>query len=138
MAFYYSSSTITDNSTATKSPVHVREASVSLTSHLQELCSDVLSGFPHKIGLFIGYHANDVAAFMGLIKLPLTCQVPWKIYENPFESLNLVEQYRYCHQKMCDILSSVTNKTLEITTPGHPFFCHTIDMNYQNHKELRQ
>lgn len=47
--------------------------------------------FPHEIGLFIGYPAKDVAAFMGLIKLPLTCQGPWKIYGNPLQSLNLVK-----------------------------------------------
>ncbi len=37
--------------------------------------------FPHEIGggLFIGYPANDVAAFMGMVKLPFACKGPWKI-----------------------------------------------------------
>jgi hypothetical protein len=91
---------------------------------LAELKQRVANGatFSHEIGLFIGYPAKDVAAFMGLIKLPLTCQGPWKIYGNPLESLNLVEQYRCCRQRMCNVLSSGTNKALELNAPGHLFF----------------
>lgn len=50
--------------------------------------------FPHEIGLFIGYPAKDVAAFMGVVKLPFTCQGPWKIFGNPGQSLHLAEQFR--------------------------------------------
>ncbi len=116
------------------------DKAASLDQLLAELKQRVANGatFPHEIGLFIGYPAKDVAAFMGLIKLPLTCQGPWKIYGNPFESLNLVEQYRCCRQRMCNVLSSGTNKALKLNAPGHPFFCHTIDTNYQNHKEVNQ
>jgi hypothetical protein len=49
--------------------------------------------FPHEIGLFIGYPAKDVAAFMGTIKIPFTCQGPWKIYGDPTSSLNLVKDH---------------------------------------------
>ncbi|CAH2030646.1 DUF3793 family protein [Trichlorobacter ammonificans] len=50
--------------------------------------------FPHEIGLFIGYPAKDVAAFMGLVKLPFTCQGPWKIFGNPEKSLCLAGSFR--------------------------------------------
>lgn len=94
--------------------------------------------FPHEIGLFIGYPPKDVAAFMGLINLPLTCQGPWKIYGNPLESLNLVEQYRCCRQKMCAILTGGNKKTLELNQPGHPFFSRDIDIRHHNHGGYRQ
>ena len=61
--------------------------------------------FPHEIGLFIGYPAKDVAAFMGLVKLPFTCQGPWKIFGNPGQSLALAEQFRHQRNCMCSLLS---------------------------------
>jgi hypothetical protein len=94
--------------------------------------------FPHEIGLFIGYPAKDVAAFMGLIKLPLTCQGPWKIYGNPHQSLHLMEQYRCCRQKMCHILATGSSKVLELNSPEHPFFSQTIDNKYHNHRGFIQ
>ncbi|GEM_PF-101983 len=89
--------------------------------------------FPHEIGLFIGYPPKDVAAFMGFINLPLTCQGPWKIYGNPLESLNLAEQYRCCRQKMCAVLAQGDKKTLELNQPKHPFFSKNIDIKRHNH-----
>jgi len=56
--------------------------------------------FPHEIGLFIGYPAKDVAAFMGLIPIPFTCQGPWKIYGNPRDSLRLADTYRKKRSEM--------------------------------------
>ena len=69
---------------------------------LEELCRRVNenSRFPHEIGLFIGYPAKDVAAFMGIVKLPFSCQGPWKIYGNPEISLVLAEKYRSCRINM--------------------------------------
>ncbi len=62
---------------------------------LNELQSKIeqSGNFPHEIGLFIGYPAKDVAAFMGVIKIPFTCQGPWKIYGNPATSLTLVKSH---------------------------------------------
>jgi len=98
----------------------------SLTSNalLAELCRrfENSAAFPHEIGLFIGYPAKDVAAFMGLVNLPFSCQGPWKIYGNPVQSLCLAEQYRCCRQRMSDALASVNHKMLDLQTPGHPFF----------------
>lgn len=64
--------------------------------------------FPHEIGMFIGYPAKDVAAFMGMIKLPFTCQGPWKIFGDPCKSLCLAEQFRHCRRQMTNAISTAT------------------------------
>lgn len=89
--------------------------------------------FPHEIGLFIGYPAKDVAAFMGLIKLPFACQGPWKIYGNPAHSLNLAEKHRCCRQRMATILATGSHKALELNLPDHPFYCRTTDNSRHIH-----
>lgn len=101
------------------------EAEASCESLLEELCRRIgkNDSFPHEIGLFIGYPAKDVAAFMGLVNLPFACQGPWKIYGNPEQSLGLAEQHRCCRQRMSTLLASGDHKTLEMHNPGHPFFC---------------
>jgi hypothetical protein len=69
--------------------------------------------FPHEIGLFIGYPAKDVAAFMGIVNIPFACQGPWKIYGNPARSLALAEQYRFCRKRMGAILAAGDRMYLE-------------------------
>lgn len=51
------------------------------------------AGFPHEIGVFLGYPLKDVAGFMGWAPLPFTCQGPWKIYGDPAGSLDLAEAF---------------------------------------------
>jgi hypothetical protein len=94
--------------------------------------------FPHEIGLFIGYPAKDVAAFMGLIKLPFFCQGPWRIYGNPVRSLALADCYRCCRQRMFTVLTEGNRNLLAVHTPGHPFFCHTFDNNHHIQTEANQ
>jgi len=73
---------------------------------LQKLAEQLQQGhFPHEIGLLLGYPPKDVAAFMGLISIPFTCQGPWKIYGNPGESLRLAERFRHCRNLMAEQLS---------------------------------
>ncbi len=68
---------------------------------LAELCRRAAGGaFPHEIGLFIGYPAKDVAAFMGMVKLPFACQGPWKIYGDARKSLHLADACRRCRDIM--------------------------------------
>ncbi|MCE1226411.1 MAG: DUF3793 family protein [Geobacteraceae bacterium] len=87
--------------------------------------------FPHEIGLFIGYPPKDVAAFMGLVKLPFTCQALWKIYGNPAHSLRLADDYRCCRQRMGAILATGNRQMLEIKDPEHPFFRQNNDIDFQ-------
>ena len=100
---------------------------------LSELCRRIKENdsFPHEIGLFIGYPAKDVAAFMGLVNLPFTCQGPWKIYGNPLQSLVLAEQHLCCRQKMGAILAIGNCKSLEMHSSDHPFFCNHTENDYQ-------
>lgn len=88
-------------------------------------------GFPHEIGLFIGYPAKDVAAFMGLIKLPFACQGLWKIFGNPDQSLCLAEQYRFCRQRMSAVLAAGNKRALQLKNPEHPFFCALNNNDHQ-------
>ena len=53
-------------------------------------------GFPHEIGVFLGYPLKDVVGFMGWAQLAFTCQGPWKIFGNPAQSLRLAETHREC------------------------------------------
>lgn len=109
------------------------EADASTEALLAELRRRIGSNdsFPHEIGLFIGYPAKDVAAFMGLIKLPFACQCLWKIYGNPEQSLGLAEQFRCSRQKMGAILATGKLTALELDRSGQPFFCRTLDNDYQ-------
>jgi hypothetical protein len=109
------------------------EADSSIEALLGELSRRIENNasFPHEIGLFIGYPAKDVAAFMGLIKLPFTCQCLWKIYGNPEHSLGLAEQFRCCRQRMGAILATGKRTALELDNSSHPFFCRVFDNDYQ-------
>ena len=111
------------------------EADASNEALLDELCRriDTNDSFPHEIGLFIGYPAKDVAAFMGLIKLPFACQCLWKIYGNPEQSLGLAEQFRCCRQRMGAILRTGNQTALQLDNSSHPFFCHSNENDYQYH-----
>ena len=57
-------------------------------------------GFPHEIGIFLGYPLKDVAAFLGWVALPFTVQGPWKIYGQPEKSLDLAATHRRCRERM--------------------------------------
>lgn len=63
------------------------------------------AGFPHEIGVFLGYPLKDVAAFMGWVSIPFACQGPWKIYGDPRESLRLAETFRCCRKRMAERLN---------------------------------
>lgn len=111
------------------------EVGASIENLVAELCRRIAKcdSFPHEIGFFIGYPAKDVAAFMGLVKLPFACQGPWKIYGNPLRSLALADQCRCCRQRMGAILATGNRKSLELNNPKHPFFCRLTENNNQYH-----
>ncbi|TWJ32551.1 uncharacterized protein DUF3793 [Geobacter argillaceus] len=79
----------------------------SMDEILDELASRVaVGGFPHEIGVFLGYPLKDVAAFMGWVRLPFVSQGPWKIYGDPGESLRLAATFRCCRKRMAERLES--------------------------------
>ena len=63
-------------------------------------------GFPHEIGVFLGYPLKDVVGFMGWAQLSFTCQGPWKIFGDPAKSLRLAENHRECRCHMSLQLAS--------------------------------
>lgn len=63
-------------------------------------------GFPHEIGVFLGYPLKDVVGFMGWAPLSFTCQGPWKIFGDPRASLDLARTHRQCRSSMSRQLAS--------------------------------
>ncbi len=77
---------------------------------LDKLKNRLVSGtFPHEIGIFLGYPLKDVVGFMGLAKIPFSCQGPWKIYGNPQASLRLAETFRCCRNQMAAGLATCSS-----------------------------
>ncbi|WP_223908456.1 DUF3793 family protein [Geobacter sp. AOG1] len=77
-----------------------------LTGVLDKLTESLAAGvFPHEIGMFLGYPLKDVAGFMGLARIPFTCQGPWKMYGDPRNSLRLAETFRSCRARMATDLA---------------------------------
>jgi hypothetical protein len=78
-------------------------------STLDQLARRVrVGGFPHEIGIFLGYPLKDVLAFMGQVRLAFSCQGPWKIYGDPRASLELVDRFRECRCRMAGRLSATS------------------------------
>jgi len=108
---------------------------------LTELQSRISAeGFPHEIGVFLGYPLKDVAGFMGWAPLPFTCQGPWKIYGDPTGSLGLAESFRQSRCRMARRLTRCTTPVdcLQVvgTSVGDLFFGAFIEIDY--HYDLRR
>ena len=89
--------------------------------------------FPHEIGVFLGYPLKDVAAFLGWVDLPFTCQALWRIYGRPERSLALADAIRRSRCRMAQKLSSAAPLECLQSTPGRDFFCPDIenDLHFQ-------
>lgn len=81
------------------------EETTAVLAELQERCL-AGEGFPHEIGIFLGYPLKDVAAFLGWVALPFTVQGPWKIYGQPEKSLDLAATHQRCREHMVRKLTS--------------------------------
>ena len=58
--------------------------------------------FPHEIGLFLGYPAEDVCGFMGSGAGECKCAGCWKVYGDPEAAQRKFEQYKKCTRVYCD------------------------------------
>ena len=74
-----------------------------------EQCLDTLAkrcsgtgGFPHEIGLFLGYPAEDVKGFIEKGAGCCKCCGYWKVYGNEDEAQKTFEQYRKCTRVYCE------------------------------------
>lgn len=72
---------------------------MAVLDELQQRCR-AGEGFPHEIGIFLGYPLKDVAAFLGWAAIPFTVQGPWKIYGQPEKSLDLAATHQRCRERM--------------------------------------
>ena len=109
---------------------------MNLHTLLGRLSNRISSGtFPHEIGIFLGYPLKDVVGFMGLARIPFTCQGPWKIYGNPDASLKLAETFRWCRNRMADGLINCTSpfECFGYCEAEGAFFCQTVDNDCQLH-----
>ena len=80
-------------------------------------------GFPHEIGIFLGYPLKDVAAFLGWVALPFTVQGPWKIYGQPEKSLDLAACHRRCRERMLRKLAHCGRPEECLAVPRQRFAC---------------
>ena len=53
-------------------------------------------GFPHEIGLFLGYPPEDVKGFIEYGSRSYKCKGCWKVYSDVDKALRLFEKYRHC------------------------------------------
>lgn len=54
--------------------------------------------FPHEIGLFLGYPAEDVCGFMEHRDCGLKCVGYWKVYGDEITAQKTFERYRKCSE----------------------------------------
>lgn len=53
-------------------------------------------GFPHEIGVFLGYPLSDVIAFMRDGGRGCRCSGCWKAYTNECEAMRVFQRYKAC------------------------------------------
>ena len=58
-------------------------------------------GFPHEIGLFLGYPPGDVLGFMENRPCSCKCVGCWKVYTDEADAKRKFEQYRKCTHIYC-------------------------------------
>lgn len=88
----------------------LRERSYIRGAELAELvrrCNDAATGFPHEIGVFLGYPLKDVRGFL---ENPAECLALrhglWRVAGDPEESLEIMARYRRAEHSIRTILDS--------------------------------
>lgn len=58
-------------------------------------------GFPHEVGLFLGYPLRDVLAFLG--EVPASCKLCgyWKVYSDVDRARAMFRRYDRCRRSLC-------------------------------------
>ena len=87
-------------------PVHPEKCLVRLVKRLQEN-----DGFPHEIGLFLGYPPVDVKGFMENPRQGVKCVGFWKVYGDKEKAERTFSRYRKCTETYKREISS--GKSLE-------------------------
>lgn len=63
-------------------------------------------GFPHEMGLFLGYPPEDVRGFMENHGENCLCTGYWKVYDNAQEKLLLFQRFDMAKEKMIRMLAA--------------------------------
>ncbi len=63
-------------------------------------------GFPHEIGIFLGYPLADVKGFIKNNGQNFKCCGPWKVYADLAAAEKLFSQYAQCSQRFCKCLAN--------------------------------
>ncbi|MCD8040533.1 MAG: DUF3793 family protein [Clostridia bacterium] len=66
------------------------------------------NGFPHEVGLFLGYPLEDVKGFIYDAKGGKNIGGWWKVYSRPQEKAKLFARYKDCTQSICSKIQSGT------------------------------
>lgn len=75
------------------------------------------AGFPHEIGLFLGYPLIDVTGFIENRGQNSKCAGCWKVYRDERETVKLFDRYKKCKEvylKMFDKGCSVLQLTVAV------------------------
>ncbi|HML36088.1 MAG TPA: DUF3793 family protein [Bacillota bacterium] len=59
---------------------------------------DAQAGFPHEIGLFLGYPLTDVIGFIENEGRNSKCTGCWKVYRDEGEAMKLFDRYKKCRE----------------------------------------
>lgn len=73
------------------------------------------AGFPHEMGLFLGYPAEDVRGFLENSGRNFLYAGYWKVYENKAEKMQLFQQFDQAKERMLSLVAGGT-KISEIIT----------------------
>ena len=63
-------------------------------------------GFPHEVGLFLGYPPEDVKGFIDHRANDFKCAGLWKVYGDEEKARSLFEKYRKCTEIYCTLWQS--------------------------------
>ncbi len=70
-----------------------------VTNLRQRLCSN--AGFPHEVGLFLGYPPEDVCGFIALGAANCKCVGFWKVYGDEAAAKKTFAKYKKCTAVYC-------------------------------------
>lgn len=63
------------------------------------------NGFPHEIGLFLGYPPEDVCGFIENKAGNYKCCGCWKVYGDEDKALKTFEKYKKCTKLCCSLIA---------------------------------
>ncbi len=75
-------------------------------------------GFPHEIGIFLGYPLCDVQGFIENGGKNYKYLGPWKVYENETQTIQTFEKYKKCREVYTNLWASGKRSVLQLTVAG--------------------